>query len=35
MVAERRQNAESSLDRFIDLISDPFQSQVSIQPAHT
>ncbi|EUC48104.1 hypothetical protein COCMIDRAFT_88293 [Bipolaris oryzae ATCC 44560] len=28
MIAERRQNAESSLDRFIDLISDPFQSQV-------
>jgi hypothetical protein len=25
---ERRQNGESSTDRFLDLIADPFQSQV-------
>ena len=28
MVAERRQNAESSTDKFLDLIADPFQAQV-------
>ncbi|KAL6163183.1 hypothetical protein ACJQWK_10774 [Exserohilum turcicum] len=28
MVAQRRQNGESSADRFLDLISDPFQAEV-------
>jgi hypothetical protein len=32
MVAERRQTAESSTDKFLDLIADPFQAEVSIMP---
>ena len=28
MVAERRQNAESGTDKFLDLIADPFQAEV-------